>query len=73
MALDDEHFVHLLDDPAATGRRRIEVGLVNTLKSANTVEGPTAYELGQAEVAEAAWKAADEALADYQAGKLQPS
>jgi hypothetical protein len=72
MAIHDEHFVHLLDDLAAAGRRRIEVELANSLKSANTLEGPTVYELGEAEAAEIAWKAADEALTDYQSSRLQP-
>ena len=53
------------------GAAVLKVDLANTLKSANTIEGPTVYELEEAEAAETAWKAADEALTDYQSSKLQ--
>lgn len=66
MTLEDEHLADLVEAFAATGRQHVAIGLANSLKSVNTIDGPTVHELGEAETAEVAWKAADKALTDYQ-------
>jgi hypothetical protein len=69
MTLEDEHLADLVKTLAAAHRHYIAVSLANSLKSVNTAAGTTVHELGEAEAAEVAWKAAEKALMDYQASE----
>ena len=69
MTVQDEHLEMLVQAAATTERHHFALGVANALRYANSVEGPSACELGEAEEALVAWKAADGALAAYQASE----
>jgi hypothetical protein len=65
MASECEHLDRLNEAVTATERRHIAVGIAAAFKALSSVEPPTAGELADKTAAEAAWKAAAKALADY--------
>ena len=69
MTVQDEHLAILVKAAATTERHHFALGVANALRYANSVEGPSARELGEAEEAFVAWKAADRALTAYQASE----
>ena len=69
MTVQDEHLTILVKAAATTERHHFALGVANALRCANSVEGPSARELGEAEEALVAWKAADRALTAYQASE----
>ena len=69
MTAKDERLATLINAATAAEIHHFALGLSNTLRYANSVDGPSPGELGQAEEALAAWKAADRALAAYQASE----
>jgi hypothetical protein len=69
MTVQDEHLEMLVQAAATTERHHFALGVANALRYANSVEGPSARELGEAEEALVAWKVADRALAAYQASE----
>ena len=70
MATIDLHLARLDEAERATARHHLVLGIAAALKRVNSVEGATPGELAEASAAEAAWRAADKALTDYQASKL---
>lgn len=66
MTVHDEHLEMLVKAAATTERHQFALAVANALRFANSVEGPSARELGEAEEALVAWKAADRALTAYQ-------
>ena len=73
IALKDEQLDHLFEAAVSARRRYIATGLADALKSADPIEGATVGELAEVDAAETASLAADKSLADYRAGKLEPS
>jgi hypothetical protein len=69
MTAEDERLAILIKAATAAELRHFALGVANTLRYANSVRGPSPDELGEAEEALAAWKAADRALAAYQASE----
>jgi hypothetical protein len=69
MTAEDDRLATLIKAVKAAELRHFALGLSNTLRYANSVDGPSPGELGEAEEALAAWKAAGRALAAYQASE----
>jgi len=69
MAAPDERLATLIEAATAAELRHFALGVSNTLRFANSADGPSPGELGEAEEALVAWKAADSALAAYQASE----
>ena len=69
MALQDDQLNRLFDAVVVARRRYVATGFAGVSKSVTEMEA-TLDELEEADAAEEAWKAADEALADYKAAKL---
>ena len=70
MALHDDQLNRLVDAVVIAHRRYIATGFAGTSKSVTEIEEATLDELEEADAAEEAWKAADQALAEYRAAKL---
>ncbi len=70
LALEDPQLDHLLEAAASMHRHHVALGFANALKSIHTAHGLTFTERLEARAAEVACKAADKALADYQANKF---
>lgn len=70
MALQDVQLNRLFAAVAIARRRYVATGFAGVSKSVTEMEEATLEELEEADAAEEAWKAADEALADYKAAKL---
>ncbi|HEV7548061.1 MAG TPA: hypothetical protein VGO42_26130 [Reyranella sp.] len=73
MALQDVQLNRLFEAVVVARRRYVATGFAGVSKSATEMEEATVDEIEQADAAEQAWKAADDALADYQAAKLWAS
>jgi hypothetical protein len=70
MALQDVQLNRLFEAVVVARRRYVETGFASVSKSVTEMEEATLDELEEADAAEEAWKAADEALADYKGAKL---
>jgi hypothetical protein len=70
MALQDVQLNRLSEAVVVARRRYVATGFAGVSKSVTGMEEATLDELEEADAAEEAWKAADEALADYKAAKL---
>ena len=70
MALQDVQLNRLFEAVVVARRRYVATGFAGMSKSETEMEEATLDELEEADAAEEAWKAADEALADYKAAKL---
>jgi hypothetical protein len=70
MALQDDQLNRLFDAVVVARRRYVATGLAGVTQTVTEMEKATLDELEEAHFAEKAWKAADEALADYKAAKL---
>jgi len=66
----DARLADLVQTLEATGRQYRALGLADSFKATNTVEGSTAGEIAQTAAARTNWEAAEKALSDYQASTL---
>jgi hypothetical protein len=63
----DARLADLVQTLEAAVRNYVALGLADSFKATNTVEGSTASEIAQTAVARTHWEAAEKALSDYQA------
>jgi hypothetical protein len=70
MGLPDDQLNRLFVAVVMARRRYVATGFADASKPPTEIEETTLDELEEADAAEEAWKAADEALADYKAAKL---
>jgi hypothetical protein len=69
MALKDERLAEFIDALETTGRRYLTLGMATAFRLTNTADGAPKGEMAATAAAEAAWKAAEKALADYRAAR----
>ena len=65
----DQHAV-LADAAAVAERHNYALGMAAAVRSLTSVEKPSAAELAELKAADAEWKIASKALADYEASHL---
>jgi hypothetical protein len=70
MAVDAKHLAVLIEAVASTARRRVALGLANSLKVAKSAAGLSTADHAEAASVEAEWVAANAALTRYHAANF---